>query len=64
MCARRNPNVLTTDKGTSSPGPGLNTGHRVLVEIERWNASVPEITAYTPPPMEQRDGIQTSPRLT
>ena len=43
-----NPNVLTRDVGTSrlAQGPSaLST----LVEIERWNGSLPPIRAWTPP---------------
>jgi biotin/methionine sulfoxide reductase len=42
------------DQGTSSLAQGC-TGQHVLVEIERWNAPVPEITVSRPPPLEQRD---------
>jgi hypothetical protein len=29
----------------------------VLVEVERWDAPLPEITVATPPHIEQRDGL-------
>lgn len=56
MCVHGNPNVLTLDKGTSSLAQGC-TGQHVLVEIERWNASVPAIRVHTPPPIERRDNL-------
>jgi biotin/methionine sulfoxide reductase len=56
LCVHGNPNVLTMDQGTSSLAQGC-TGQHVLVEIERWNAPVPEITVSRPPPLEQRDGL-------
>ena len=44
-----NPNVLTFDRGTSrlAQGPSAQTA---LVEIERYDGPVPEITAHRPPP--------------
>jgi biotin/methionine sulfoxide reductase len=56
MCVHGNPNVLTMDKGTSSLAQGC-TGQHVLVEIERWNAPVPEIKVSAPPPIELRETI-------
>ncbi len=43
-----NPNVLTLDIGTSrlTQGPSALSA---LVDIERWNAPLPPITAWTPP---------------
>ena len=45
-----NPNTLTLDKGTSklAQGPISQT---TLVEVERWNAPVPQIGAYDRPAM-------------
>jgi len=43
-----NPNVLTQDKGTSRLGQGTSA-HTCLVEIERYDAMPPEVTAYVPP---------------
>jgi biotin/methionine sulfoxide reductase len=43
-----NPNVLTLDKGTSklAQGPISQT---TLVEVERWTAPLPAVTAFDPP---------------
>ncbi|MGN6463732.1 MAG: molybdopterin-dependent oxidoreductase [Pseudolabrys sp.] len=43
-----NPNVLTQDIGTSklTQGPSALSA---LVEIERWNAALPQVEAFTPP---------------
>ncbi len=43
-----NPNVLTPDKGTSRLGQGPSA-HTALVEIERYEEQVPEITIFQPP---------------
>ena len=48
-----NANVLTTDKGTSALGQAP-ASHSALVEIERYEGPLPEITAFLPPPMVQR----------
>ncbi|MBK19431.1 MAG: Asp-tRNA(Asn)/Glu-tRNA(Gln) amidotransferase GatCAB subunit C [Rhodospirillaceae bacterium] len=44
-----NPNMLTTDKGTSqlAQAPASQTA---LVEIERYDSELPEITVHSPPP--------------
>ena len=46
-----NPNVLTRDAGTSrlAQGPSAQT---CLVEIERFDAPAPPISAFDPPPIE------------
>jgi biotin/methionine sulfoxide reductase len=44
-----NPNVLTQDKGTSKLGQGPSA-QSALVEVERWDGELPEITAFAPPP--------------
>ena len=46
-----NPNMLTRDKGCSrlSQGPAA---HSALVEVERYDGELPEITAFRPPPIE------------
>lgn len=49
-----NPNVLTIDKGTSQLGQGP-IAHSALVEIERYDAELPEVTAHKPPPIVPRD---------
>ncbi len=43
-----NPNVLTIDKGTSKLGQGP-IAHSALVEVERYEEELPEITAFQPP---------------
>ena len=45
-----NPNVLTPDKGTSRLGQGPSA-HSALVEVERYEGALPEITAFRPPPV-------------
>jgi biotin/methionine sulfoxide reductase len=48
-----NPNVLTQDRGTSKLGQGP-IAESVLVEIERWNGELPEITVGDKPNITQR----------
>ncbi|WP_414831827.1 molybdopterin-dependent oxidoreductase [Afifella sp. YEN Y35] len=43
-----NPNVLTRDEGTSRLGQGPSA-QSCLVEVERFEGEVPEITAFDPP---------------
>lgn len=47
-----NPNVLTADRPCSrlSQGP---SAHSALVDIERYDAPVPDVLAYSPPSLEQ-----------
>ncbi len=45
-----NPNVLTLDKGTSRLGQGP-IAQTALVEIERYDAPLPPVTAFEPPPI-------------
>ena len=45
-----NPNVLTRDEGTSRLGQGTSA-HSCLVEVECWNAPLPDITVYEQPAM-------------
>ncbi|MBM85714.1 MAG: Asp-tRNA(Asn)/Glu-tRNA(Gln) amidotransferase GatCAB subunit C [Rhodospirillaceae bacterium] len=47
-CKHGNPNVLTHDKGTSSLAQGP-TAHSTLVEVERFEGLLPEVTAHSPP---------------
>jgi biotin/methionine sulfoxide reductase len=54
-----NPNVLTIDKGTSRLGQGP-IAHTALVEIERFDDALPEITAHTPPTIVARDELSKS----
>ena len=48
-----NPNLLTLDKGTSklAQGPAAQS---VLVEIERYDGVLPEITIFSQPPIVAR----------
>ncbi|NBT30092.1 MAG: Asp-tRNA(Asn)/Glu-tRNA(Gln) amidotransferase GatCAB subunit C, partial [Gammaproteobacteria bacterium] len=43
-----NPNVLTIDKGTSQLGQGP-IAHSALVEIDKFEDNLPEVTAHKPP---------------
>ncbi len=54
LCKHGNPNVLTRDKGTSRLGQGPSA-HSTLVEVEKFEGPLPPITAFTPPPIEERD---------
>ena len=47
-CAHGNPNVLTTDRGTSRLAQG-STGQHTLVEIERFEGDPPPVKAHQPP---------------
>jgi biotin/methionine sulfoxide reductase len=48
MCVHGNPNVLTSDTGTSSLARGC-TGAHVLVELEKYTGALPPVTAHQPP---------------
>ena len=48
-----NPNVLTLDKGTSRLGQGP-IAQSALVEIEKYDAPLPPVTAFKPPPIVER----------
>lgn len=48
-----NPNMLTIDKGASKLTQG-NISHTALVWVEKWDAPLPEIRAFSPPKFEQR----------
>ncbi len=45
-----NPNVLTRDHGTSRLAQGPSS-HSTLVEIERFEGPLPEISVFAPPPL-------------
>jgi len=49
LCVHGNPNVLTRDAGTSRLAQGC-TGQLCLVEIERYNGTLPPVRAFDPPP--------------
>ena len=53
LCKHGNPNVLTRDKGTSRLGQGPSP-HTTLVEVERYGGPPPPVTAFNPPPIEER----------
>jgi biotin/methionine sulfoxide reductase len=53
MCKHGNPNVLTRDKGTSRLGQGPSA-HSTLVEVEKFTDPLPPVTAFVPPPIEER----------
>jgi biotin/methionine sulfoxide reductase len=48
MCVHGNPNVLTTDRGTSRLAQAC-TGQHALVEVELWTDEVPPVLAHEPP---------------
>ena len=48
LCRHGNPNVLTRDEGTSRLAQGPAPGS-TLVEIERFDGTVPPVRAYVPP---------------
>ncbi len=48
LCKHGNPNVLTRDKGTSRLAQGPSA-HTCLVQIERFDQTVPAVTAHDPP---------------
>jgi biotin/methionine sulfoxide reductase len=48
LCVHGNPNVLTTDVGTSRLAQG-STGQLTRVEIERFEGPIPPIRAFDPP---------------
>jgi biotin/methionine sulfoxide reductase len=53
MCVHGNPNVLTSDTGTSSLAQGC-TGAHVLVEVERFTDALPPVRAHEPPTIVSR----------
>ena len=54
MCVHGNPNVLTRDIGTSRLSQGCS-GQHALVEVERFDAAVPPVSAFEPPTIDGRD---------
>ena len=48
LCVHGNPNVLTSDVGTSNLAQGC-TGQLTTVEVERFEGNLPPIQAYDPP---------------
>jgi biotin/methionine sulfoxide reductase len=51
-CVHGNPNVLTTDAGTSGLAQG-STAHTCMVEVERYDGEIPDIDPFAPPPIER-----------
>jgi biotin/methionine sulfoxide reductase len=49
LCVHGNPNVLTTDVGTSRLAQG-STGQLTRIEVERFDGELPPIRAFDPPP--------------
>jgi biotin/methionine sulfoxide reductase len=52
LCVHGNPNVLTRDAPTSRLGQGP-VAQSCLVDIERFDAPLPPITAHRPPRIEE-----------
>jgi biotin/methionine sulfoxide reductase len=53
MCVHGNPNVLTRDVGTSRLSQGCS-GQHALVELERFDGTVPPVRAFEPPSVAPR----------
>jgi len=53
ICKHGNVNVLTLDKGTSKLAQGP-IAHTCMVEVTRFDAEVPALTAYDPPQIKHR----------
>ena len=49
-CLHGNPNVLTTDAGSSGLAQG-STAHTCLVEVERYDLPVQAVDPFAPPPL-------------
>jgi biotin/methionine sulfoxide reductase len=56
MCVHGNPNVLTTDAGTSRLSQGCG-GQHALVEIARFDGVPPPVRAHEPPRLLARDDV-------
>jgi biotin/methionine sulfoxide reductase len=52
LCLHGNPNVLTSDIGTSRLGQGPSA-QSCLVQVERWDGPLPPISVHAPPPVAQ-----------
>jgi biotin/methionine sulfoxide reductase len=53
ICVHGNPNTVTRDAGSSRLAQG-SVGQRTLVQIERWEGSLPRVTVLEPPAVERR----------
>lgn len=54
MCKHGNPNVLSTDIGTSRLGQGP-AAHSCLAQVELYNGPAATITAFDPPIIKSRE---------
>jgi biotin/methionine sulfoxide reductase len=54
LCVHGNPNVLTLDRGTSRLAQA-STGQHALVQLERWNGPLPQVTVGAPPRITPRE---------
>jgi biotin/methionine sulfoxide reductase len=54
-CIHGNPNVLTTDRGTSALAQGC-TGQHAMVEISAYTGFLPQVAAFDPPPFSPISG--------
>ncbi|MBE9605943.1 molybdopterin-dependent oxidoreductase [Acetobacteraceae bacterium H6797] len=54
LCVHGNPNVLTSDCGTSRLGQG-SAAQSCLVEIERFDGALPPVTVHQPPPVKEEE---------
>ena len=52
-----NPNVLTVDRGTSKLAQGPSA-HSALVECERYDGDLPELTAFAPPRIQHSSNTE------
>lgn len=55
FCRHGNPNVLTADLPSSSLSQGTTAQH-TLVEVERWDGTLPPLVVDRPPPFVARRG--------
>lgn len=53
ICVHGNPNVLTTDQGTSRLAQGC-AGSHALVQVERFTSPAPPVQAFNPPAFGSR----------
>ena len=54
LCKHGNANVLTLDKGASQFSQGCSA-QSALVQVERFDAPLPPVTAFDPPAFVARD---------
>ena len=58
LCVHGNPNVLTTDIGTSRLAQGC-TGQHAWVEVEPWTGEAPVVRAFDPPVFAERKRLES-----